>query len=177
MADKDELIRPWPYAHVLGAYAKGVATIKSGRPLKEAVAQYDALQRYAADATADARFSGLTFIANATLLAVIEDRRGNSPLPLLKAAAAKQASFAYDEPPEWHWGLQECVGIAALHAGDTKAAVEAFQKNLKAFPENAFALQGLISAGVKGQNLEKRLAAAWENADDGIALTPCPAFA
>ena len=133
--DKDALMRPLPYAHVLGAYAKGVSMLKSGMPLNDAEQQYAILQKYAAESLSqkdeNPHFPGLIKVANASLLAAIEDARGNlakGTLPLLKAAAAEQESWAYDEPPSWHWGIQECIGIVALRMGDQQGAISAFGK-------------------------------------------------
>ena len=61
-------------------------------------------------------------------------------------AAAIQDTIAYMEPPYWYYPVSQSLGAALLEAGQPEQAVEAFERSLEQFPENAWSLHGLAQA-------------------------------
>jgi tetratricopeptide (TPR) repeat protein len=86
--------------------------------------------------------------------------------------AVKQEKFLlYDEPPTWFYPVRHNLGAVLMEAGKYKDAEKVYRDDLEEFPENGWALFGLIQA-LKMQNnysevieIEKRFKIAWKYAD------------
>jgi hypothetical protein len=76
--------------------------------------------------------------------------------------------------------LFACAGAAyaacgSVGSGKRGAAVDAFKADLATYPENAWALRGLLDADPGNASLRARFAAAAARADVTIS-SPCPAL-
>jgi len=187
--------RAWPYSHVVREYANGTALLQLGR-VSEAVVAFHALESMLKSVpSAQARYAK---VARLSLLAALQARgvaaddgtlgtrsaNLSAAIVSLSAAASEQASWLYDEPPKWHMPMRQCLGTVQLQARQPSAAYETFSADLRAFPNNAFSLYGLLQSmlaqpGVypkaRVDQVEKDMHTAWKDAD--VPLTSaCLAF-
>ena len=187
------------YASVLRHYARGLAFVHSSdaSAMQAATHEWQQLQvmqeQIIARAALDpAGFNGmavqLAVVANATLSAGILLAKGGSgdveaAVTLLAMAAQNQDDYHYDEPPDWHISMHECLGQVLLDNERASQAELSFQKDLQAYPENGWGLTGLVQSLVK-QNKSKsdidpvrlRLIESWKHADVPMPLSACLAF-
>jgi predicted Zn-dependent protease len=87
----------------------------------------------------------------------------------LRTAQEKEYALRYVEPPAWPIPVRHYLGSALLDAGRPAEAEAVFKDDLVEYPENGFALHGLVLSQ-KAQNksteaADARFAAAWANAD------------
>jgi tetratricopeptide (TPR) repeat protein len=80
-------------------------------------------------------------------------------------------SLVYTEPSEWHYPPRHALGAALLEAGRPREAETVYWEDLRRFPENGWALIGVVQA-LRAQNkneqaaiVEARLTKAWARAD------------
>jgi hypothetical protein len=87
-----------------------------------------------------------------------------------------QDALGYMEPPYWYYPVRQSLGAALLAAGQPQEAEQAFQQSLVQFPNNGWALYGLMQAqraqghAAAAQETEKRFRQAW--AGDPATLDP-----
>ncbi|KAK3261862.1 hypothetical protein CYMTET_29253 [Cymbomonas tetramitiformis] len=145
LSDSDKIPRNWPYARLLGHYAKGMALL--GDPahvdLAGARVYLSAVQNDTQNVVA--RYSGLVLVANFTLSSAIAHRSGETAgtVELLRRAVEEQTSWAYGGPPAWHLPMRQCLGEVLLGLRHAEDAVETFSADLVEFPENMYSLYGL----------------------------------
>ena len=109
----------------------------------------------------------------------------DAAVALLEGAVDSQDRFHYDEPPDWHISVLQCLGQVLLDGGRVGAAVDAFSKDLKAYPENGWGLTGLLQSMLaRGTSSAKeitavrnRLSKSWAHADVPLPSAACPALA
>ena len=109
----------------------------------------------------------------------------DAAVALLEGAVDSQDRFHYDEPPDWHISVLQCLGQVLLDGGRVGAAVDAFSKDLKAYPENGWGLTGLLQSMLaQGTSSAKEIAAvrnrlskSWAHADVPLPSAACPALA
>jgi len=94
-----------------------------------------------------------------------------SAIKLLRKAVELEKSLLYDEPPTWFYPVRHNLGAILIEAGKYEDAEIIFREDLVEFPENGWALFGLIQS-LKKQNkntevlsVEKRFKEAWQYAD------------
>jgi tetratricopeptide (TPR) repeat protein len=70
-------------------------------------------------------------------------------LRMLSAAARKERSYRYSEPPHYPRPVLEAMGALAMKHGRTSEARAAFEEALKQYPASSRSLQGLAQLGVE----------------------------
>lgn len=191
----------WPYAIVLGHYAKGVASLwntdtsvdKVQRLLK---AKFHLEKLRDTIPKVDPGFQGMVSVADASLDASIQFyqiQKNNllrtiehfePVLKLLQSARAEQDSWGYTEPPLWHTNLKLCEGTLLRKMGKYSEAKEVFNADLIGRPENRYALYGLWkvmeesgASDEKTKQVRKRFEEASSWADESVKNNPplvCP---
>ena len=162
------------YAGTLAHYARGVALAATGKQT-EAAAELD-LVRKAASAASPAD-KAIADIAMHALTGEIAQRSGKleEAVEHFKAAIAVEDAGIYFEPPIWYYPVRHSLGAVLLSLGRAAEAEAVYLEDLKRFPENGWALFGLLQA-LRGQGkvaeaapVDARFRAAWKDAD--ITLT------
>jgi tetratricopeptide (TPR) repeat protein len=88
-----------------------------------------------------------------------------------REAAAIEDGLTYIEPPLWYYPVRHSLGKALLAAGRTKEAEQAYEQDLRRFPENGWSLFGLEQSlraqqrGADADRVKERLSRAWQSAD------------
>lgn len=116
-------------------------------------------------------------IASKTLDGEINAKQKNysKAISLLQEAVAKEDALNYNEPPDWFFSIRHHLGAVLIEAGKFREAVNVYNEDLIAFPENGWALKGLMNAyeklgDTKNYNDAKsRFDEAWKYADINIA--------
>jgi tetratricopeptide (TPR) repeat protein len=91
-------------------------------------------------------------------------------------AVEVQDDLNYTEPPYWYYPVRQSLGIALLSAGDPEEAIRVLQRSLVNYPNNAWALYGLMQAyKAVGETdaakvTEKLFKKAWSGPGDVIEL-------
>lgn len=91
-------------------------------------------------------------------------------------AAQIQDSLPYTEPPYWYYPVHQSLGAALLQAGQPEKAAQAFKQSLEAFPNNGWALYGLmLTQKAQGNQdaaraTQQRLQQAWSGDPDALHL-------
>jgi tetratricopeptide (TPR) repeat protein len=96
-------------------------------------------------------------IASKTLEGEIyaREKKYNQAILLLKEAVAKEDALNYNEPPDWFFSVRHHLGAVLISAGKYKDAVKIYEDDLKNFPNNGWALKGLIIAFEKLDDKKK----------------------
>ena len=116
-------------------------------------------------------------IAVHALLGEIAARRGQLDESIGHFQEAKQTEdgILYFEPPTWYYPIRHSLGAVLLRVGRAEEAEAAYREDLKRFPENGWALFGLMQAlRAEGKAAEalavgERFRKAWASAD--VTLT------
>jgi tetratricopeptide (TPR) repeat protein len=175
----DVLAEPLPpsdlkYANTMAHYARGVAFAATGKPA-DAATELDAVKRAAAAASpAD---KPVMDIAMHALMGEIAQRGGqlDEAAAHYKAAIVIEDGGLYFEPPTWYYPIRHSLGVVLLQAGRPAEAEAVYREDLKRFPENGWALFGLMqSLRAQGKTAEAlaadaRFREAWKDAD--VTLT------
>lgn len=181
----------FPYAHVLQHYARGLAILHTENGnVGNATLELRALRDKGAEVSPQGGIMNLTrlvSVANLTLTAAIAKASGDtsSAISMLEHAAAMQNMWHYDEPPDWHVPVLQCLGKVLLDHGDAKGAEGVYQKDLAVYSENGWGLTGLVQA-MEAQPkvhsraavaaVRERLIASWEHADVPLPASSCAWF-
>jgi tetratricopeptide (TPR) repeat protein len=175
----DVLQQPLPpadlkYARTMAHYARGVAFAATGKPA-DAAGELELVKQAAAAASRDDK---PTFeIAMHALMGEVAQRAGrlDEAAAHFKAAMAIEDGILYFEPPTWFYPIRHSLGAVLLQAGKPAEAEVVYQQDLKRFPENGWALFGLLQA-LRAQGkveeaagVETRFRTAWKDAD--VTLT------
>jgi len=159
-----------PYASAMAHYARGVAFAATGKSV-EANGELDAVKQAAAAASGDARAP--LQIAMHALMGEIAARQGqvDEAISHFQAAKGIEDGILYFEPPPWYYPIRHSLGAVLLRAGRPAEAEAAYREDLKRFPENGWALFGLLQAlRAQGKTadadaVEQRFRRAWQGAD------------
>lgn len=116
-------------------------------------------------------------IASKTLEGEILSKEKNysAAILMLKEAITGEDALNYDEPPDWFFSVRHHLGAVLMDAGKYEEAVKIYTEDLDIFPENGWALKGLMDAYEKlGDTknhaiIKKRFDAAWRYADMGLS--------
>ena len=176
---EDVLAQPLPspdlkYASFMAHYARGVAFAATGKAA-EAAAELEQVKQAAAAASADDK--PVADIAMHTLMGEIAQRSGklDEAAAHFKAAIAIEDAGLYFEPPTWYYPVRHSLGAVLLRLGRADEAEAVYREDLKRFPENGWALFGLMQAlRAQGKNadaatVDTRFREAWKDAD--VTLT------
>lgn len=167
-----------PYSRAMAQYARGVALAASGRDA-EARAALDTVRQIAAAGVAGYAVVGWATpqtnldIAQQALAGEIAARSGalDEGITHFRAALEIEDAQLYTEPPDWYYPIRHSLGAVLLKAGRAAEAEQTYRENLRRFPENGWALFGLIEAlKAQGRNAEAaevtpRFEQAWSGAD------------
>jgi tetratricopeptide (TPR) repeat protein len=139
-----------PHARAMWLYAHGRALAARGH-LKAADATLVQLRAIALDSRV--RSLRLEFntagavldIAVEVLAGHIVAAKGDLPgaISHLREAVRLEDALVYGEPPEWTVPVREELGVLLLKAGRSDEAEQVFREDLKRFPNNPWAQQGL----------------------------------
>jgi hypothetical protein len=84
---------------------------------------------------------------------------------------AIEDGILYFEPPNWYYPIRHSLGAVLVRAGRPAEAEQLYREDLKRFPENGWALFGLLQA-LHAQNkhaeaaqVDARFRTAWKGAD------------
>jgi len=142
-----------PHARAIWLYAHGRALAARGH-LKAADATLWQLRAIAHDPHVrslrlEFNTSGaLLDIAVEVLVGHIAAAKGDLPgaITHLRVAVRREDALVYGEPPEWTVPVREELGVVLLKAGRPDEGEQVFREDLKRFPENHWAQQGLAEA-------------------------------
>jgi tetratricopeptide (TPR) repeat protein len=167
--------------YILGTrhYARGMAFARTGQ-LEDAARELTGLQDILDDPGLE-KVSVWDLNSSAALLAVAERVLNGEiaaaggdygeAIALLEEGVQLETQLTYDEPPPWHLPVRHVLGAVLLEAGRPAEAEAVYREALDRFPENGWALYGLLQcleAEEKSQEAEDargRLATAWRAAD------------
>ncbi len=163
-----------PYASTMAHYARGVALAATGKG-SEAEGELDIVKRMAAGAAGDNKV--VFDIAQHALMGEMAARKGQLDEAITHFQVAKgiEDGILYFEPPTWYYPIRHPLGAVLLKAGRAAEAEAAYREDLKRFPENGWALFGLLQAlRAQGKTAEalavdERFRRAWSAAD--VTLT------
>jgi tetratricopeptide (TPR) repeat protein len=175
----DVLAQPLPpadlkYASTMSHYARGVAFAATGRPADGAT-ELDAVKQAAATASPDDK--PVFEIAMHALMGEMAQRAGrlDEAAAHFKAAMSIEDGILYFEPPTWYYPIRHSLGAVLLKAGRPAEAEALYREDLKRFPENGWALFGLMQA-LRAQGkaadalaVDAQFREAWKGAD--VTLT------
>lgn len=74
----------------------------------------------------------------------------------LRQAVTVEDSLRYDEPPDWMTSPRHALAAVLLSAGRHDQAREVLQADLRRFPENVWALRGLVAAAEAAKEASKK---------------------
>ncbi|HEY3387798.1 MAG TPA: tetratricopeptide repeat protein, partial [Saprospiraceae bacterium] len=92
-------------------------------------------------------------------------------IKLLTEAIALEDQLNYDEPPDWFFSVRHHLGAVLLDAGKPEEAIRVYLDDLKTFPKNGWALNGLAQAYKDNKQMDKateteaQFKEAWAHAD------------
>ncbi len=169
------------YQYALGMwhYARGMALAHTN-DVKASGHELLSLQKIIAKGAAENNLSkqghNLLKIANEILAATLANIQGNekSTFVHLKLADKIQYDMGYHEPPDWYFPVKEMLGDAYLKWNHPKEAITMYEKDLKQYPKNGWALYGLSKALRKIGNdkqadrVEAEFKEAWKYADVSV---------
>ena len=160
-------------------YARGMAYLGTGK-MDEAKNELQSLTSIAAEDT----LSKLTIwgfnsmqqilqIAEKVLGGEIAAKEGNynESVKMLEEAVALEDKLLYQEPPDWFFSVRHHLGAVLLEAKRPAEAITVYEQDLVVFPNNGWALYGLMKAyeankqNDKAKELQPKWKEAWENAD------------
>ncbi len=115
----------------------------------------------------------LVRIAKLVLKAEIlsQENKVNEAIQLLKEAVAIEDRLSYNEPPDWFFSVRHYLGYLLLKTEQYEEAEQMYVQDLKNFPENGYALNGLqLALEKQGKTSEAeavkiRFNKAWKYAD------------
>jgi tetratricopeptide (TPR) repeat protein len=163
------------YTTGMAYYARGVA-FAAKRRWAEAQASLDTVRAIARVFPAGDNQTALR-IAGEALTGEVALRRGRLPAAIaaFRAAAVLEDGLAYTEPPTWYYPIRHSLGKALLAANRPQEAQQVYEQDLARFPENGWALRGLVTALEAQRHFgaarvaRERLERAWSGAD--VVLT------
>jgi tetratricopeptide (TPR) repeat protein len=175
----DVLAQPFPpaelkYASTMAHYSRGVAFAATGKGT-EAAAELEQVKQAAA--TASPADKPVADIAMHALMGEIAQRAGrlDEAAAHFKAAITIEDAGLYFEPPTWYYPIRHSLGVVLLGQGRADEAEAVYRQDLKRFPENGWALFGLMQAlraqgkTAEAAGVDARFREAWKDAD--VTLT------
>lgn len=171
----NDLIYPQGIWH----YARAMALINKGQ-LSRANQEFDHLKAISADESLEQiaifdinLFSDVIDIAENVIAGELAGAKGDFETAeiFLRKAIAIEDQLNYTEPPDWFFSVRHHLGPILLKAGKYAAAETVYREDLKTFPRNGWALNGLLES-LRKQNkveeakvVETQLEEAWQYAD------------
>lgn len=115
----------------------------------------------------------LCVIASKTLDGEIyaKEKKYSSAISILKEAIAAEDELNYDEPPDWFFSVRHHLGSVLIDAGKFKESIKVYEEDLEIYPENGWALKGLMNAyeklgdSKKYKKIKSRFEKSWQYSD------------
>ncbi len=184
---KDILKAPSPekdlkYPLVIWHYAQGMARLSQNN-LPEAKKHLATMKTIMTDTTIrDLTIWGINSvfdlceIASKTLDGEIhaKEKDDATAIALLSAAIEQEDALNYNEPPDWFFSVRHHLGAVLVESGKFRDALKVYEQDLQLYPENGWALRGMMNAFEKlgdRKNYDKtkaRFERAWKYADVNI---------
>ena len=171
----DDLLYPLAIWH----YAQGMAYIGKNQ-VTEAVSHLEQLKLIQQDSMLAKitiwdlnSVDQLTAIGSRMLEAAIDRHQGNfaPAIALLQEAVAIEDQLNYNEPPDWFFSVRHTLGALLVEDKQYQVAETIYREDLRFYPENGWALNGLYHS-LTGQNklkealeVKHRFEKAWQYAD------------
>ena len=167
------------YPFIVWHYAEGMAMLSLNK-IAEAKKHLDEIKNVMSDTTIKAisiwginSVFDLCTIASSTLEGEInaKEKRYSAAIAFLKEAVGREDALNYDEPPDWFFSVRHHLGAVLIDAGKYQEAIEVYDKDLKIYRENGWALIGLMNAykklgdKMKYDEIKRRFEIAWKYAD------------
>lgn len=168
-----------PFPTAIWHFARGMAHVRTGglveaereASMLHAISTEPAMQTLAFGATTHG--DSVLHVADALLRGELLRAQGKpkDALASLRQAVAAEDLLAYNEPADWPLPTRSYLGAALLESGNPSAAADAYQQDLKTYPDNGWSLFGLALAQQRmGQTnaalaTQQRQATAWQWAD------------
>ena len=159
-------------------YARGMAQLytSGSTEAKKTLKKLDALSEDPALPEVFVGFSHagrLLTIAREILAGEIANQLGNHDQAVqhLDRAVRLEDGLMYNEPPDWFFPSRHILGAALLDADRPVEAEQVYWDSLKRYPENGYALLGMVqSLSAQGRTeeataMQERYEKAWEAAD------------
>ena len=92
-------------------------------------------------------------------------------IKILREAVALEVQLLYQEPSDWFFSVRHNLGSVLLASKKPDAAITIYEEDLKFYPKNGWALNGLKAAydalkeTDKAKQVDEQFKAAWANAD------------
>lgn len=173
----------FPFVKAMWHYARGVAFALQGEAEKArreaahlAAIRQDPQTHYPADLAPVA--PDVLRIARHVVEGRIALVQGDAAQAIkeFRLAVAIQDALPYLEPPFWYYPVRQSLGAALLKAGKPDAAEQAFTQSLEQFPDNGWALYGLVQAqraqgkAAAAQRTAQRFERVWAGTSNTIDL-------
>jgi tetratricopeptide (TPR) repeat protein len=167
------------YPRIIWNYAQGMAALAQKKP-KKAEKYLNAMNSIMKDTSLrNLKLWGVNNlidvcrIASQSLDGEIHAKNGDyeDAVRLLKNAMALEDQLRYQEPPDWFFSVRHNLGAVLIESGKYNEAIEAYKQDLKKYPENGWALVGMMNAynklgdRVNYEDSKKRFDLAWKYAD------------
>jgi len=171
------------YPRIIWNYAQGMAALAQNKP-KKAGKYLNELNTIMQDTSLKNmtiwgvnRLMDICLIASKSLDGELQAKRGdyNGAVRLLKSAMDIEDQLKYQEPPDWFFSVRHNLGAVLFESGKYHEAIEVYKQDLVKYPENGWALVGLMNAYNKlgdrtnYEDSKKRFDLAWKYADIKIA--------
>jgi tetratricopeptide (TPR) repeat protein len=185
---KDILHSPAPekdlkYPLIVWHYAQGMAMLSENKIL-EAKGHLIEMKNIMVDSTIKNltiwginTVFDLCMIASKTLHGEIyaKERNYANAISILKEAIAAEDALNYDEPPDWFFSIRHNLGAVLIEAGRFQEAINVYERDLEIYPENGWALKGLINVYEKlgdtknHEDVKRRFEKSWQYSDIKIS--------
>lgn len=172
-----------PITTAMWRFCRATALAAQGK-ISDAEAEQKLFQQ-AADAIPEETYGAINpaheimDVARHTLAGEIAFQKGDidTAVEELRKGVVEETELLYMEPPEWIQPVRHSLGAILVAAERWKEAEEVYRADLKEWPENGWALYGLMQC-LEAQNdtsgakeIGPRFRAAWSRADTPIDVT------
>ena len=172
-----------PYQQAIWNYARGMALANTGA-MDQAHESLAKLTEIAKDSSLmevtifDINVSfDVVQVAKNVLAGEIafQEKDYDRAIALLRKAVELEGQLNYTEPPDWFFSVRHRLGNVLVKAGKFEEAEGIYKEDLKTFPENGWALNGLYeslmaqSKDEEAQTIKTRFDEAWQWADTPLA--------
>jgi tetratricopeptide (TPR) repeat protein len=173
------------YPRAIWHYARGMAFANTGK-VEKAKSELDSLSELARHEQVQNmkiweinKTSEIVQIASLNLRAEIARRSGDFGLAVqrLKEAIVIEDGLNYNEPPDWFFSVRHALGDLFMKMGDYALAEATYREDLKVFPKNGFALNGLYHAlllsdrTMEAAEVKMDFEKAWQRADSPLTFS------
>lgn len=171
------------YPSVIWHYAQGMAMLSQSKTA-EAKKHLAEMKTIMTDTTLKAltiwginSVFDLCQIASKTLEGEInaKEKKYTTAISLLQEAVKMEDALNYNEPPDWFFSVRHHLGAVLIDAEKFQEAQKIYEKDLKNYPKNGWALKGLMNAyeklgnKMKYYDTKKQFDEAWKYADIKIS--------